>query len=541
MELFNLVEKYLLDENIPKDLLQAYMVSDRVGSPYVNPNSRHDELSNPSRRSVSYKYGSADYDVISPEQAIEYLRLEKKADGTWKCNNKDEFIKRLPSLRFLVSGKVLEWEVKASGTIYYTYWAYFPREKAITTEGEPFYFRGKSGPTLDTRFANKYTDIANIAFACDKIYKTNEYELEISPEEKHKRVEKSQRSTLKRFMSKNDPNWDPHNMFKNYGALEKERENPEGGVIPAKINTFKIQDTPDTGSHKSKDIQSRYSDMGIIDPSKYMDTLRLKKELLLAYNDVRNYLKKLDSEKDELDPDEYAQLSSYWKEKEKIVYTKYKEVLDVIRKIKDHTLDKIDKLTAELSEKKAKKLEEVQKVLDQAYKLSKTYDELKKKSDVWLDIADDSRPYSVKREKQVRDRKLRDLNTSIYNYIETLENEEQQLKEIESKVEGQQALELMDQTQGNDTEEIKDIIKNLEKVIDQGLEERDYIISIDTKEHLEKLKEFENTLKTLEDEIAKYKPIQAARKKAIKDAEAARDKRTTLDPTLQDIIQFVTD
>lgn len=395
---------------------------------------------------------------------------------------------------------------------------------------------------MDTKFANKYTDIANIAFACDKIYKTNEYELEISPEEKQKRMEKDRRSTLKRFMSKNNPDWDPHNMFKNYGAFEQERQDPETGeVIPARVNTFKIANIPDTGSHSEINIRDRYTDMGVINPRKYVDTLELKKELLSAYNNVRNYLKKLDNEKDELDPDEYAQLSSYWKEKEKIIYTKYKEVLDIIRKIKDHTLDKIDTLTAELSEKKAKKLEEVQKLLDQAYKLSKTYDELKRKSDVWLGIADDSRTYDIRREKQVRDRRLKDLNTSIYNYIQDLESEKEHLKEIQNDVEGEEALELADQIKGDDTEEIENVIKDLETNLNQGLEQRDYIISVDTKEHLEKLKEFEDTLKALEDEIAKYKPIQAARKKAIKDAEAARDKRTTLDPALQNIIQFVAD
>lgn len=533
-----ILEQYILTENIPRDLLQAYKTSERSSQPSAHPESIHFELNTPERRTITFKYGDAEYTQISPDEAMNYLHLEKKPDGTWKCTDKNEFVQNLPNLRFLANGQVMEWEVKPSGTIYYTYWMYFPRNKAFTPEGETFYFKGKTGPTLDTKFANKYTDIANIAYACDKIYKTNEYDLLLSREEIEQRSEKGEQKELKRFMSSDHPDWDPHNMFKNYGRQEREMPDPRTGeVLPERTNTFKITNVPDTGSHLEKTIKNLASNSGVTHVDTYMRALQARKDLLRSYNNIRGYLKKLESEKDDLDQAEYISLRDTWKTKEQEVYKDYQNVTQYIRKLKTKTISQADSLSLDLSRRKAEKLEEVQKVLDKAYNLGKYYAQLKKKSDVTTGSNFETREFSQRAEKLGRERKLREINTKLKNVLSFLKETSEELEKINPNIDVD-AIENLD----NYSEDEKARINNLQHAqeeLDQAIAARDEVIQVDVIEHLNRLKEIEQELKDLEDKIAEYRPIEAARKKAIKDAEAARDKKNTLDPALQNIVRFV--
>jgi len=201
---YNDIYEELLDENIPRDLYQAYDMT-----PYDsqrNPLTRHYEVQR-GRRTATYDYGKAKYKVISPDDAI---RLVKQ--------NKNE----VQNLRILYNGKLVEYEVRDNGAIY-----------AIYRSLDPVTINGKNYKNIG------YAPWQAVIRAADKIYWTDEYSKLLSPERIDKRKDKYALRTMYRAIRPGEPGYDPHTPYTNI-------------VRGTKIQTKAV---PDTGDHANIDGQ----------------------------------------------------------------------------------------------------------------------------------------------------------------------------------------------------------------------------------------------------------------------------------------------
>ena len=123
-----MINKFLnvLNENLPRDLMLAYRKAAIAAKGSTsNPESDHAELNTIGRKHVMWDYGKSSYESISKEEALSYLTLDRVGDK-WKISSKATFSENLKNLRFLLNGKLMEFEVKPSGSIYYTYWMEIP-------------------------------------------------------------------------------------------------------------------------------------------------------------------------------------------------------------------------------------------------------------------------------------------------------------------------------------------------------------------------------------------------------------------------------
>lgn len=158
----------LITENIPPDLARAYRNSAKATRGILgNPESEHGELANSNaalRRRIKYDYANSNYREISKEEARNLIARDRN---------------QLQNLRFIVDGKLIEYEVRSGNRLYQTYYINIPEYKM---QGQnPI--MGKDGrPTFDSRFAIRYGDLQTIINISDKIYLTDEYEHLITDE-----------------------------------------------------------------------------------------------------------------------------------------------------------------------------------------------------------------------------------------------------------------------------------------------------------------------------------------------------------------------
>ena len=352
------MDKQILLENIPQDLLKAYKSTYDQHSTVGNaayPHLFHSELDNVSdrgtrgRRFANFDYGKASYEPISSDEAIQYLSLEERPDGTYKCTNKNTFGDHIKNLRILVPGSggdsnLVEFELKPNGSIYYTYWAFIPWN---ILDREHFSFRGKNGQTNDTKFANTYTDIANILSVANKIYKTDEYDHLIHPNDKATTRVISQSPTPK-------------------GSEIYDAHYPDNNIKTGKyvIST----DILDTGDHRDpiQRIRSRINnhtgDESLSDDIENYFAKKYLKEVL--YNQIDGYngaLKALERNKDDYTQEEYQAKKDHYTLRRQKLFKQYNEVCVELRDLKNKIL---------VVDHTGQYLKARQKVLDFAVKLS---------------------------------------------------------------------------------------------------------------------------------------------------------------------------
>ena len=147
-----------LCENIPYDLAKAYRRAKRnvtQSDSQRHPQTRHGELDNADsrRRSIVYDYGKADYEEITPEEAVDLVKRDKH---------------NIESFRIIYKGDLVEYEVRDNGSIYCIY---SNRDNSFTSQDGKYYKNIAFAP---------YKKVLEVA---DKIYKTNEYDLLISGED----------------------------------------------------------------------------------------------------------------------------------------------------------------------------------------------------------------------------------------------------------------------------------------------------------------------------------------------------------------------
>lgn len=427
MKGINMQENFIeqkLDENIPPDLMRAYQNSMMPARGIqAHPNSEHSNIgANAKRRSVKYDYYNSTYEELSKQETIDYLGLkitiadERDENGKLivkaRTTDRELFNDRISTLRFIIDGKLVEYEVRNNNVLYLAYWTSIPGRYF----GDYPLFSSKDSLTTDCRYATKYSDVYTIIMIADKIYKTDEYEHEITPTTlsgrkikvarlnddgtpalddngnpiydivddtiQAKRDRAKRVSKMRSFVPSTDSRHELHQTAYNFGAEYESSEDDlegTGDYYAANTNFMKyVPDTIDTGAHKSADkfnaVTKRKYYSGY---QSYINALDAKAKAFKKYDYIRQGLKKLESERDLYDEDEYQQLYDSLLAEKNDAYKQYQAASLTVRKEKDKLLLKVDDLTIELNKRIKKVLTNTQKLKDREYSLYKDLTKLK--------------------------------------------------------------------------------------------------------------------------------------------------------------------
>jgi len=175
----DLNEEYL-NENIPKDLINAYKNSRGNKSSYNNEYTSNISGKKPrtwDRRQTTVDYYNSTYEEISKQEAKQFLGISLSNSGrASRIYKRRDLEARLRQLRFLINGGVVEFENgfdEKDNLICLTY----PKTSIPLSK---FQDKGYLGFTRGNRHIETnnltYGDIVILIDICDKIYKTNEYD-----------------------------------------------------------------------------------------------------------------------------------------------------------------------------------------------------------------------------------------------------------------------------------------------------------------------------------------------------------------------------
>lgn len=270
-------KKFEINENIPRDLLQAYRTatkSAKGGSSDIAKAYSHKDLEFPmydmwlshlSSYPVAYPvnahrrewhidlidYGKAKYKELSYDKAVEYLNLRN--------GKTSEIADKLVNLRLIIDYELAQWEKNTSNKIYYLYSCEVPwdRFEKINFEG----FKGKGTLTNDTKFAQKVSDIDACLKCADKIYWTNEHEFIRSEErkneisQKHKTVKDTYIVDPQKLKDKINyilPTRSTEIIDKDLKELEYDYDEILNTRLRPEVFANDIPDIEDTGTHRTQ-------------------------------------------------------------------------------------------------------------------------------------------------------------------------------------------------------------------------------------------------------------------------------------------------
>ena len=413
------LEEDIIDENIPRDLARAYQRSNAAVNGLQNhPNSRHKELQQDDeyRKDVHYDYYRSNYEELSKQQAIEYLGLDVrdtdvrdengKIAAKARTTNREQFNSRICDLRFIIDNRVVEYEVRgANNALYLAYWLDIP-DRYFADYPK---FRGKDGLTNDVRFANKYSDIYTIIQIADKIYKTDEYQHEITdttptgkkikkvtvnPETGEETSEivddtikarrqrnketKEFRTWVPNMIQDEQGNWiaNPdhrdHAADYNFGGDNADPYNFKNSKTP---NTKIAVSVPDSGAHAPREVFKAVEQVKYFDYSEYeeyCEKVEEKRELFKKYDYLRSAISKLQKEQDLYDESEFNDTLESLSKKKEETYKKYQDICLEVRKLRDKLVLVFDSITAAIN----KDIKEYLKLRQS--KVNKEYDVYKK-------------------------------------------------------------------------------------------------------------------------------------------------------------------
>lgn len=471
-ELFNdtFLEEEFLDENIPRDLVAAYRKASGYSS-QRNPESSHTELQNAHRRTIKYDYGKSDYQVISPEDAIRLVRQDKH---------------NIQKLRIIYQGDLVEYEVRDNGSVY----AIYGNSDRTVTLGDKSY--------KNIRYAPWKAVIEN----ADKIYITDEYEHPLyNDQETQQRRQHNNtvRKIIRNPITRDDSDYDSHKPYDNYTR-----------------NAAQVYTQRDTGTHN---IGARIGYYGNYQNySSKLDIVRKRLEqkaaLYIEYDIARRGLKKLISQKDTFDEEEYEQLYAEFKQKLDVALSKYNDAAKKAKNAVSKYVIDTDEATANFSEAVLDYLKKVQDLLDRGFYLKKEYEQRQ------VTNINAGRKSSASG------------NYDLKNVSRDLENLISQLLAAKKELENLRLAGITSAIKLSDKE--SDIVQKtskLESLIAAFEEIKNKFI----KEHLQKLQQIEAEMHSVDTSLADLRPHTAERK-AVK---AAKNKQAELDPALADIVQFV--
>lgn len=447
----------LIDENLPRDLAAAYKSSTAYDS-QRNPLTQHREINNNKRRRyVKYDYGKSSYEPITPDAAIQLVKDNKY---------------NIQKLRIIYDGELVEFEVRDNGGIYSIYGN---TSKEVVVD--------------DKTYKNiRYVPWRKVLQNADKIYLTDEYDHLIydDPATQVRRDNNSEIIRLGSIPHKDTPGFDPHKPFNNF-----------------KLSEIELPQQFDSGAH---DIDRRYRDFASKDLQQFIEAIKEMKTLYTGYDLARRYLKKLISEKDDYEEDDYERLLTKANNAVQDRLTAYNVIAKKVSNLKSKIVTNVDTTTASINRKIQEYLRKLQDLLDKGYSLKQQFDDLLVRN-VNKDLDSD---YEGKR-----------LRKQI----------EQNLKSIKQV---QKELEDMRDENASETPNDPPAILDLAARVDADLNRLDEIKNMYINRQLKKFKEIEDELAQIDRDLAILKPKAAARKAA----KAAKNRTPELDPALADIVQF---
>ncbi len=540
----NIGEEFLI-ENIPTALAAAYKKATYLGDGErshskafiqreIQPN--HREIASGDvglRRFAKWDYGKANYEEITAEEAIQYLGLTALEDGRWKCANKASFAQKIQNLRFIYNGGLMEWESRVSGqSIAALYSTQIPN--AVLRDNDIDIRDSQGNRVNDTKYIKQYKELVGVIYLCDKIYKTDEYEYPISSEKIADRESKAELLKVRRMMDVSDANYHPHRKGDAFGGREHVSGpdlRGENEFSPLKDNTFYRYAVADTGSHAvNKRLTTNVQDDAL---SNYNTSLRYKKDLFKFYDDLRKYLRRLESDlakHSEEDP-EYEEIKGaitrYKTEKEK-VYKNYLNACEDTAKRKSKVLFTIDKGTADFNSRMGKFYDELQQLEEEYVRLKQKMAEVAS-----FEIVQDTNytRYATLQDIKNRHReKLRDLHNKIDNIISAFKDDLARSDEVQENIED--ATENIASTLSKEGEveaKIINLFSKWSEVQTEGAEKHFMVI--------EKIKQ---KLKDLSQELDNHLHIRTRIKKEKQDTLKKSNVRgDELDTSLKNIVQFV--
>ena len=156
--------------------------------------------------------------------------------------------------------------------------------------------------------------MARILELADKIYKTDEYQHKVSPEQVAKRAEKNKELELRTVISSSDPRYEVHALKKNLGGpVDYERAvgnnvysvasyTPGSSTEYTKPLYYRQRAVPDTGKHRPP-VPSTYNSVAYTG-----GVLRRDKEVAFdKFDAARRALNRLQQHQNVYDPEEYAE------------------------------------------------------------------------------------------------------------------------------------------------------------------------------------------------------------------------------------------
>lgn len=538
----NIEEEFLI-ENIPAPLADAYKKATYLGDKErshekafiqrtVQP--EHEEIDKKeARRYVKWNYGKASYDEITATEAISYLGLSLSENHVWRCADKASFARRISELRFIYNGQLMEWESRKSGqSIAALYSIQIPTAVLRSNNIEIMDSQGRR--VNDTKYIKQYKELVDVIRLCDKIYKTDEYEYPLSPEEIAKREDKKNLMKVRRMMNTSDSDYNPHRKGDAFGGQEStpgptspNSNAPSTRYVPLKSNTFTRYNIADTGSHLiSKRFAPHIEDAQL---SNYITSLYYREDVFKFYDDLKKYLKKLEvelteySEKDH-EYEEIKERIEEYKEMKKTAYGKYLAACEDVSKHKAKVLLTIDEGTSRFNRRMANFYDELQRLEEEFLKTRKKIEEISSFERAFDDLEknnDDSLRY-------LRMQQIREINTMHYEIRDAIES---------AKKNGPQ------DDMEDSTEDFISAINNEEESESKIIELFSYWSGIQNEaaeKHFKVITGLRGKLKELNQKLDDHLYVRTKIKKEKQDAlknDSVREKG--LDASLKNIVQFV--
>lgn len=274
----------LLDENIPPDLAKAY----KTGTSYYvrDIKNAHDNdaafYGSDTRRWANYEYSAASYEVLTPEEALEFVGLSATRQGdTVKVNRRykgEEWNKRVRQLRILMDGGV------------YAFDPYYvpgqdsqqrPMGAIMSPRSDPLDLNSMKSDDL-----KKPNHLYRAILQADKIYKTDEFDHPLPAEFKDQRQAKGRIIRTSHLDTDQIERGTSHNPIRDYT-----QGNPSTTENPGKYagdDDFFWYSEFDSGSH-DKTVATR----GNKRANYYWQLRQKKKELKQEYLMVLGSLKRM--------------------------------------------------------------------------------------------------------------------------------------------------------------------------------------------------------------------------------------------------------
>ena len=434
----------------------------------INPNTNHAELNNPARRSVRYDYGKATYDQVTADEMIRDVKADKS---------------RIKNYRIIYDlddpYSFVEYELRANGT---PYAIYGNADRQIEIEGK-------------TYKNIRYTPWQRVARNADLIYRTDEYDHEITPDSEagQRRQNNARFIQLPKPVDRQSPEFDAHNTYGNiYG------KNPENGrYAPVEL---------DTGAH---DVKQAFSDYNV--RQSFMPYIRAREEVKKFAASIERLsaaLRKLEKDyaEDQIMEADYQRRKEKWSSELADNKVAYKAALLTLRKCKDKFERSIDEKSAQLATKLRLNIKEFAEALEKGHRLVSELENLRNTSI---------------RSKYATQYSFKNLYNALKNAIAHLEQAQEELanNQQDSNLDAAGAQENLEQRAAQYDYALREFTNW------QDQQFTAYVAEIDR---------LESEIKAIEAKLAELRP-KAAAKKAER---AAKNRTVEIDPALVDILDF---